>query len=58
MSGAVVSHNQAMEIAVAAQVCLCSVKKRLRGEPIRGRSGERLEAVLVKLGITPLTESQ
>lgn len=46
-----VSHNDAMAIALEAEVSLASVKKRLRGEPIRGRAGERLEQVLNARGL-------
>ena len=43
-------HNDAMRVALDAQVCVASVKKRIRGGSVRGESGKRLEATLVKLG--------
>lgn len=50
MVNPLINHNEAMRIALEAEVSLASVKKRLRGGSIRGRAGDRLEAVLKKMG--------
>ena len=46
-----VPYQDRMQIALEAQVCLNSVNKRLQGETIRGRAGERLEEALRSRGI-------
>lgn len=40
-------------LAIEADVVEKTLRRRLRGEPVRGRAGERCDAVLQKAGIEP-----
>lgn len=46
------TYQERLLLAAAAQVALGSIDKRLRGKPIKGRSGDRLEAAARERGIT------
>ena len=45
-----IRQSDKMKLALAANVALATVEKRLKGGTIKGQAGERLEAVLKRFG--------